>query len=206
MADDLDFDAVELFSPGYLDHLRSTSTPFANVDIPRAPRITVHIRRGDVTPCSKNYFRYLPNQHYLTLIDLYTEKLTQEMNDTGVDYTSKEIEVLIFSESESFESFDIFRKRGFTVVLDGSVQNVWKSIVFNSDVVILSLSSFSIVPSIFSLALSPNPTTVVYTPFWHDPLSQFENVGDLYPDLLESTAAELERMKSMCKYISESLH
>ncbi|KAL3943756.1 MAG: hypothetical protein SGBAC_002179 [Bacillariaceae sp.] len=197
------FDHAELFTDEYMDHLRNTSTP--SVDLgpqQRPPRITVHIRRGDVTPCGKNtsgYFRYLPNQHYLTLIDRYKEELSHRMNHTSAKYSSSEIDVLIFSESKSYESFDAFRNLGYTVVLDGHLQTVWKRIVFETDVVILSRSSFSMVPGIFSQALSPDPTTVVYTPFWHDPLNQFDNAGDLYPELVKSTAVELQQMRSSCR-------
>mmetsp|Transcript_38964 Transcript_38964/g.94205 ORF Transcript_38964/g.94205 Transcript_38964/m.94205 type:complete len:457 (-) Transcript_38964:460-1830(-) len=199
----------DLFTAGYFDHLRSTSKPLVGDLVgphpkPRPPTITVHIRRGDVTPCRKengHYSRYLPNQHYLKLIDRYKEQLSQRImkKTSGVNYTSDKIEVLVFSESESlFESFEAFENLGHRVVLDGDLQRAWKFIIFSSDVVILSRSSFSMVPAIFSQALSPNPTTVVYTPFWHDPLEQFDNVGDLYPELVEATAAELRRMNSTC--------
>ena len=33
--------------------------------------IAVHLRRGDVSPCT-HARRYLPNSHYLALIDQYT--------------------------------------------------------------------------------------------------------------------------------------
>jgi len=176
-----------------MDHLRSTSTSSTNVSTPRAPRIAVHIRRGDVEPCGKNGMRYLPNSYYLALIDIYTEKLKQRMKSTGVNnYTSEEIEVRIFSQSGSHESFDVFRNLGYTLKLDGAPQTAWKSMIYESDVIILSISSFSMLPSILSLALSGNPTTtVVYTPFWHLPLPQFDNVGALFPNLLESAEAEL---------------
>lgn len=36
--------------------------------------IVVHIRRGDVTPCSRFWKRYLPNEHFLTLIDRELQK------------------------------------------------------------------------------------------------------------------------------------
>jgi len=53
-------------------------------------KVVVHIRRGDVTPCKKKtYFRYLPNSHYLHLLDIY-------VNDTQAQIT-------IFSQKSSFE-------------------------------------------------------------------------------------------------------
>eukprot|EP00429_Kryptoperidinium_foliaceum_P041394 CAMPEP_0176117324 /NCGR_PEP_ID=MMETSP0120_2-20121206/58940_1 /TAXON_ID=160619 /ORGANISM="Kryptoperidinium foliaceum, Strain CCMP 1326" /LENGTH=300 /DNA_ID=CAMNT_0017451613 /DNA_START=59 /DNA_END=958 /DNA_ORIENTATION=+ len=124
-----------IFTEDYIANLQEL------IDYPTKPekrRISVHMRRGDITPCrprTRGYPRYLPNQHFLRLIDRYNPN-----NDS---------EVFVYSESESFENFDAFRERGYNVVLDGSIGDVWKGILV-SDVVIPSRSSFSLVPSIMT--------------------------------------------------------
>jgi hypothetical protein len=139
--------------------------------------IAVHIRRGDIDPCrprTRGYPRYLPNLHFLRLIHRYNPQ--------------NESRVQIFSESTSFESFDVFRERGYHVALDGDIGDVWKGIL-TSDVVILSRSSFSLVPAVMSKG------TIVYTPFWHAPLPNWDIVDDA---LLNETHVEFRRLKETC--------
>lgn len=163
-----------IFTPRYLEYLKSI------IEYPPKPQrrqIAVHLRRGDITPCrprTRGYPRYLPNQHFLRLIDRYNPK-----NNSNV---------VVYSESESFESFDEFRNRGFQVVLDGSIGDVWKGILV-SDVIILSRSSFSLVPAIMSKG------TVVFTPFWHSPLPHWDVVDD---DFVNETLTEFRRLKATC--------
>jgi hypothetical protein len=156
-----------LWTSDFLELLR------ASIDYPpkqHAFTIAVHIRRGDVTPCrplplwaifsqSKNT-RYLPNSHYMELIDRYIETSQHPSPH-----------VIIYSESQSFETFDVFRDRGFEVVLDGDVTDAWKGMI-SSDVLIMSRSGFSYVPAALTKGI------VVYTPFWHDPLPGWEIVDD----------------------------
>jgi hypothetical protein len=118
------------------------------------PRVAVHIRRGDVTPCMKEVsegtIRYLPNDYYMELIEAYAP---QDAN------------VTVYTESESFEPLYVFQSKKINLNLDGSLQDVWREFLM-SDVLILSKSSFSFAPAI----LAKNTTKVIYTPFWHDPL------------------------------------
>jgi hypothetical protein len=102
------------------------------------------------------YLQYLPNQHYLNLIDRY--------NNSS--------HVVVYSESKNvYESFDAFRDQGYQVILDGDMSQVWKGLMA-SDVIILSRSSFSLVPAILSKG------AVVYTPFWHQPLPRWTVVDN----------------------------
>ena len=45
--------------------------------------IVVHIRRGDVSPCSK-VVRYLPNIHYLQLLDMYASSKSNYGTDRTI--------------------------------------------------------------------------------------------------------------------------
>jgi hypothetical protein len=123
---------------------------------------------------TKKSERYLPNTHYLKLIERYN--------------TQNESRVQIFSESTSFESFDVFRERGYHVVLDGDIGDVWKGIL-TSDIAILSKSSFSLVPALMSKG------TIVYTPFWHPPLPNWDIVDDVF---LNETNVEFRRLEETC--------
>eukprot|EP00934_Nitzschia_sp_Nitz4_P005755 Nitzschia sp. Nitz4//scaffold191_size41780//32644//33384//NITZ4_007475-RA/size41780-exonerate_protein2genome-gene-0.37-mRNA-1//1//CDS//3329540205//5745//frame0 len=163
-----------IFTSDYIQHLQ---TLIAYPTKTHARQIAVHIRRGDITPCrprTRGYPRYLPNQHFLRLIDRYNAQNNSR--------------VIIFSESESFESFDAFRARGYDVVLDGDIGNVWKGIL-QSDVVILSRSSFSLVPAIMSKGM------IVFTPFWHEPLAHWDVVDE---DFVNETLTEFRRLKATC--------
>eukprot|EP00522_Entomoneis_paludosa_P006027 CAMPEP_0172440336 /NCGR_PEP_ID=MMETSP1065-20121228/986_1 /TAXON_ID=265537 /ORGANISM="Amphiprora paludosa, Strain CCMP125" /LENGTH=253 /DNA_ID=CAMNT_0013189125 /DNA_START=230 /DNA_END=988 /DNA_ORIENTATION=+ len=75
--------------------------------------IVVHIRRGDVSLC-RYPKRYLPNFHYQRLIDQHTP-----------NNATKNVVVTIFSESKSIESFHGFEARGYNVMLDSPLNDVW---------------------------------------------------------------------------------
>jgi len=97
--------------------------------------IAIHIRRGDVTPCTKEVqFRYVPNQYYLNLLDYYDRP--------GAI-------VKIFSEMYTFEPFDVFRDRGYQLILSGPLEAAWRAFV-EADLFIMSESSFSFIPGIMS--------------------------------------------------------
>jgi hypothetical protein len=117
----------------------------------RPYHIAVHVRRGDVTPCTYTR-RYLPNSHYISLIDQYTPNATT--------LNGRPLQVTIYSESDSFESFNIFRERKYKLALDTkSLAQVWKALS-TADVAILSRSFFSIAPAAI------NPNIVVATDFF----------------------------------------
>jgi hypothetical protein len=125
----------DLWTPDYVDYLKS------HVDyppkIPDKFTIAVHVRRHDVTPCqplNHGFQRYLPNLHFQNLIDKYTQPNAR---------------VVIFSQSNSFEPFDDFINKGYEVKLDDAVTDVWQTIS-TADVVIVSRSSFSLIPSVVS--------------------------------------------------------
>jgi hypothetical protein len=170
---------TDIFTSDYLEYLQELVQQSPTITTPKQPhQIAVHIRRGDITPCrprTRGYPRYLPNQHYLNLIDRYN-------NNNNNNNSSSH--VVVYSESENaFESFDVFRERGYQVILDGDIG------LIASDVIILSRSSFSLVPAILTKG------TVVYTPFWHQPLPHWTVVDET---LLNETHVEFRRLKDTC--------
>ncbi len=147
-------------------------------------RILVHIRRGDVTPCINDYTRYTPNAHYFHLINNLAR---ENNNDTFYNVT-------IYSESDSFESWQDFNYShqanvACHLALDGDMGQVWKDMLGYDDngplihrTLVLSSSTFSFVPALLA---NPSTTTVIYTPYWHKPLPQWQVVGS------ETTTAAL---------------
>jgi hypothetical protein len=167
-------DDTLIWTPDYVDYLKS-HVEYAP-KVPDKFTIAVHIRRAEVTPCRatfKGFDRYLPNLHYQNLINLYMRPGAR---------------VVIFSQSKSYEPFDSFREKGYEVILDDDVTDVWKTIAV-ADVVIVSRSSFSLVPSVVAKG------TVVYTPFWHPPLRQWHVVDQ---NTLDISNEETERLKDTC--------
>eukprot|EP00978_Attheya_sp_CCMP212_P029753 scaffold106817_cov51-Attheya_sp.AAC.2 len=167
----------QYFTRNYLDFIQHQVHGYSSLSNSSKPSIGVHIRRGDVFLCSNDVKRYLPNSHYLSLIEKYSS------GDGN--------HVTIYSESQYhkrryFESFKEFSGRGYDLVLDGDIADVWKGLM-SSDVVILSKSSFSFVPALLAKG------KVVFTPFWHAPLPSWDIVDDV---LLNETKAELQRLRT----------
>ena len=102
----------------------------------------------------------MSNDYYLQLIKRYYKQVPLQY---------EKIVVNIYSESESYESFEVFEQYGYNLHLDDSLYNVWHALS-TANVAILSISSFSYVPAII------NPNTVVYTTYRHLPLPSWEIV------------------------------
>ena len=166
--------------------------------LPTPPRnernVVVHIRRGDVSLChDQTYDRYIPNAYYQTLLQRYTNPTTA--HDV----------VTIYSESNSTEPWSDFGTA--TLKLDESPVAVWYAIM-NADIVILSWSSFAIVPALFNRRVheddhnndTRNNTggTIIYTPFWIQvPTATpgFENWIAMEHDLVRNMRRTKERLR-----------
>jgi hypothetical protein len=173
-------DDTRIWTPEYVDYLKSL------VSYPPKPQvftIAVHVRRGDVTPCreaNQGFDRYLPNLHFLNLIEQNYPK----------DQGNNNVRVVVFSQAKSFEPLEDFSKEGYEVSIGDDLNEIWKTIL-TADVVILSRSDFSLIPAIVAQG------KVVYTPFWHKPLRRWEQVD---ADTLAKTEAEMDRLKeSRCQ-------
>jgi hypothetical protein len=141
--------------------------------------IAVHVRRGDVTPCTYKR-RYLPNIHYIQLIDQYIP------NETVLN--GRQVHVTIYSESDTFEPFDIFRERGYTIKLDTeNLAEVWKALS-TADVAILSRSYFSIIPATI------NPNIVVATEFFEFDVNVMDGWHFADPQLVKHSDEMIRQM------------
>jgi hypothetical protein len=144
------------------------------------PFVAVHIRRGDVDPCD-NYTadRYLPNSHYLSLLDEYR--------------TERHGRVVVHSESKSREPWSDFDNvRGIELKLDGDPLDAVRDMLA-ADVLILSKSSFSLVAALFA----GRAATVVHTESGHRPRPGWKAAG---PDL---TARSRERAREIREHCAE---
>lgn len=108
------------------------------------PTAAVHIRRGDVTPCSEWWKRYRTNSYY--------EQVIQKHVPAGYD-------VLVFSERDSYESLNDFvalSDYNVALRLDDDLVDTFVAMT-SADILITSYSAFS-----YAAALL-NPGTVIYT-------------------------------------------
>ena len=139
------------FTPSWRQSIQTTLYKYTDHRKNRPYHIAVHVRRGDVTPCTYKR-RYLPNSHYISLIDQYTPNATV--------LNGRPLRVTIYSESNTFEPFDEFTERNYNLEIDTQdLAHVWKALS-TADVAILSRSYFSIVPAAI------NPNIVVATEFF----------------------------------------
>lgn len=163
---------TRIWTPAYVAYLKSLiKYPPKNDD---EFVIVAHVHRGDVTPCrakSHGFDRYLPNQHYLDIIDMY--------NKPGA-------RVEIITQSESFEPLDVFVDKGYRVHLDDDLQSLWRKLL-TADVLILSRSELSLIPAVCAMGY------VVYTPYWNHPLRGWDHVPE---DIMIRTNGEIERLQS----------
>jgi len=149
------------------------------------PTMVLHVRRGDVHPCDNNtYDRYLPNSHYLTLIDKYR--------------TEDHHRVILHSEQHSrIEPWSDFDEiDGLELKLDTDPVETWRDIL-NADVYIMSKSSFSLVPALFSKA-----SKIIYTPFWHRRQQHWVEVNNTITNVSNAQTAMLRATK--CSEVFDS--
>lgn len=191
------------------NHQQQHHSPVEN----REAACVLHIRRGDVTPCDPGTReRYLPNSYYRKLVDRYAPAHCR---------------VMIYSERTSIEPWDDFRNYSLRLgtgdsdghspqvggVISASLPSssmrdlakIWIDMV-TADVLILSKSSFSLVPALLSGAPSPlppsrsvlasprfTPPRIVYTDFWVDPLPHWTRVSQ---SLQRQAVLDAERIQN----------
>ena len=168
---------TDIWTPEWIEYIQQRRRLDRQQEL-REPTVVVHMRRGDVQPCDNyTYNRYLPNSHYIALIHQYR--------------TSNHSKVIVHSESQSqvepwmdFDDID-----GIAFKMDTDPIETWRDI-FDADVFIMSLSSFSLVAALFSKA-----SRVIYSPFWHRPQPQWVRVSDMLMMQSESQKALLREKK-----------
>ena len=181
-----------LWTPEWLAHVQSKMNISNKNKYPKKEDtfvIAVHIRRGDIVPCNANFgARYLPNQHYLQLIQAYLPPLSSQ----------KTTQVIIYSESNSTEAWEDFLQYNYTVALDTNVADLWKGIMM-ADVVILSRSSFSFVPAALNVHQNNDGSTIVYTPFRYHPLPHWHVVNST---IMDESQQVMNRKYDNCSMLS----
>jgi hypothetical protein len=122
-------------------------------DPQRPLTVAVHIRRGDVHPCSFTRGRYLPNSHYLRIIERYVKPIS-----------SDNVNITIYGQAESYESYtpDF---APYNVVLESDFRTVWWALA-TADIAILSKSSFSFAPALFNPNMVIKPIPDFDVPGW----------------------------------------
>mmetsp|Transcript_23153 Transcript_23153/g.54662 ORF Transcript_23153/g.54662 Transcript_23153/m.54662 type:complete len:511 (-) Transcript_23153:499-2031(-) len=162
---------TRIWTPDYVDYLRSLVTyPEKRY---KGYTIVVHMLRGNTSPCkekSHGYHSYLPNLHYLKLIETYMQPGAR---------------VIIYTSSKSFEDLNEFRNRGYEVNTGTSLKDTWKDYI-TADIFIMSRSDFSLVPAMVAKGI------VVYTPFWHRSLRRWKRASK---SIMRQTDQELERLQ-----------
>ena len=174
-----DFDAWKLYlRKRVAKHLSSThdySSPNSNNN---KFTIVVHIRRGDIHPCCYQQ-RYLPNLYYQAMIDEALEKHLHSHD------TNNAVEVIMFSEEASYETFDEFIDKGYTLILGGDLENIWTTMIM-SDVLIISQSDFSKVPQLLTQGhVANNPYDIpepLRSKVWETKMQFKETCGKLTCD------------------------
>uniref|UniRef100_A0A7R9WF20 Uncharacterized protein n=1 Tax=Pseudictyota dubia TaxID=2749911 RepID=A0A7R9WF20_9STRA len=127
----------------------------------------------------QGYWRYLPNSYYLETIQEFSKLAKDNQN----------IEVQVFSESDTSENFTEFENQGYKMVLDGSLEEVWRG-VMSADVFIMSKSSFSYLPAVLNFH-----GVIVYHPFWHKPSPGFQMVNRTFQ---RAAANRLKVLQEKC--------
>jgi hypothetical protein len=186
------------------EHLRYRNLPPPSTTTTTTPKTAViHIRRGDVSLCDPNTAdRYLPNQHYVSLIESLTKGSNDDING-GVVPLAIEIYSEQRSEPEGWEdllqqlassssSSSVAAPHRLSLHLNATASLVWSRLI-QADVLVLSKSSFSFVPAIFATATS----RVVYTPFWLDSLPHWTIVDE---NLMQTTRrANIRLRHELCQ-------
>ena len=122
-------------------------------------RVVVHLRRGDVTPKNQYHGKYTNNTMTLAIL--------QRLHNDGI----RAADVLIHSESSSFEPLDVFTAKGYKLALDAPLERAWSDMICAS-VLLLARSSFSYVPALFN---GDAQHRILYQPFpRHAPLPSWE--------------------------------
>lgn len=151
-------DVNQLITPDFLDLIRERAGKnILPVEKSRNPKISLHIRRGDVS-LHTHANRYIPNQYFLDSCKKILERFPNS-------------EISIFSESNSSESFEQFLEIGCTLKLDLDLVETWKELI-NSDVFFMSKSSFSYVPAMY------NKNLIVHYPAWYQKLEHWLDCQD----------------------------
>lgn len=166
----------DAWTPEWIDYIRS-KTKYPKTT--KAENQTViHIRRGDVDPCLKIQGklgnRYLPNSYFKAVIE---------------KYIPEDSPITAYSEKQSFEPWKDWRdfSRPVHFQLDTDLTEAWQTMM-TADFLVLSKSTFSIVPAI----LNRNGRILFHPHSYFAALPGFIHVSD---DIVEEADREIILMQ-----------
>jgi hypothetical protein len=159
-------------------------------------QVVFYVRRGDIEPCSERYgYRYLPN--------IYYGKVWNYLQQTILSNSSQPIHLHIISQSKSFEPWrhmkriiqsqtapSIKHRLTIQMRLDEPIPTVLSFMTFESDILVISKSTFSFLPAILN-----TKALVVYTPFYNDPLPHWHVVPEWLQYVAAQSLAEIQKAK-----------
>ena len=177
------------FTAAWMEYLKSKTTfQYAMKDPTEPLQVVVHVRRGDVTPCSLAKTRYLPNIYYLQALDLFLPQFCPSGD--------RPCQITIYTERESYESHQPFIDRNYTLDYDSSIPDIWTAMV-NADVLLMGMSSFSFVPAFL------NRNTVIaayqYRPYVHANAHNKIVWKDVPKDIFENALRVRDEFESKCE-------
>lgn len=161
-------------TPGHWQYLRPILRQIQRVE--GAPRIAVHVRRGDLHFYAKD--RLVPNSYYIDgarrlaalfpgqphVVELYSESpkvgTTVAASDMAPWYNQGD--TLIEADRDGFEDFDVLPN--LVKFINLNVADTVEQMA-SADALVMSKSSLSMVAAL----LNPD-RPIIYCPFWHKPM------------------------------------
>ena len=139
--------------------LRGSHNPWRPIEDPDMYHVAVHIRRGDVAPCSEAGGKFLPDGRgrYISNV-FYFESIKRIIREKDEAGDNRTVKVRIYSEGDylypenpdriQYEPLEEFEDHGYELKIGGSITDVWDAIL-RADAVVVSNSAFSLIPSFF---------------------------------------------------------
>lgn len=147
--------ALPALTPGFLDALRARvrgamSPWFGQADLfrPGAPRVALHVRRGNDVGHGAGGMRFTPDAYYF-LIARYVRSILPTAD------------IHAWSSTEgrhSASDFEEYARHNITVHLDGDPMHAWAHMA-SAHVLVMAKSTFSHIPAMI------NPACVIYQPW-----------------------------------------
>ena len=159
------YDSTDLFTESFIETLREKfyqNTENVSRENLENIVVAVHIRRGDVG--INNKLRYTPNSYYLDMIDRIRKKCPNAIINIFSDTA--------YQNEENTESLDEFKMKGCNLFINLREDETWKKMI-NSDILIMSKSSFSWVPALY------NKNFVIYQNCWLKKLNEWVSNEDI---------------------------
>ena len=169
---DLNQDVNSLFTDKMMDPLKdkyknwllSNDVEDEIANLKKIFSVSIHLRRGDVTEINQHKHRYTPDKYYYEIINYIKDKIPEAI-------------IYVFSEKTSYGvtlDFSKYSSLGCILKLDTDIISAWNYFI-NSDIFVMSKSSFSYVPALFR----DKKLITIYEKFWYKPLFNWISFEEL---------------------------